>query len=645
MAFSGRYNTNPSNFKGLLPSHIHTVISARLSSGEIHANFFQDFTSFFRRYLDSAFTRVPNKLHICYKHPAEAEAEAGTHRSIDHVHFQYYHTRNCIITTRLWSFIGDYGFTGTWERCHSINSSFQYIRKKGLRNRISENPSGFNASGQPIRMDTSETARNDTTNGQLQEQSSGLCTSPINGEDAGTCSEAGGADQKGVQSPISKLERNIGPLNFIEYHLQESQACDINDYQKYFSQGDKELMAQHMAYQFKYKDYNKLVLEMIRVQKQKFQDLELEQLFPIFKEGPWKRRGIRFLSPSESVYWIKYILAHNGIPTGQFVQTVVDTLNRRFPKRNLIMFHGPPSSGKSLLCKSIVRSTSFPFFCSKLDYRTSQFVLQDAPTVRSMLVDEPVITNDYIETFKLLTAGEPVNTDVKFGGSVTLPRIPVFVCSNNFAWSNCTGDTIIHAKAALLARGPLYTLKTMDALLDCTAELHPMAWDLLYREYILQLQYESYEGDTFPYSPGELRITLYNGHAVCGDSTGDNRYDRSGVKRPLPSDFGERDDSSGEESSGLEEPTSPCGTPGQYDQLELPEQQGDSPECVDIASSPNSPCTFNVEDDEALLRAYETMEGEDGQRSRTDGSVHSDDPSDCESDSSGSALLLGDIMG
>lgn len=469
---------NPNNVSDLEPGFIHVVVDARQNtSSDISDNFFELFEAFVKEELIPTFNKIRNPLHIIAKHPREENGvECGEHTTgVDHVHLHYWHGKHSRITTKLWAFIQLHGFRRTWAKVITCFSSYKYIYQKGLQNRLSSNERGLTAEGQPIRMDVRQL---EGDNPREHERVSEYCNQlqqtahePQNTESRASDSEGGTEDVQ--RGNIPRRKEKTSTIDFINYHLEKSQAVDNVDFDGYFALMDPACQdfKTHIHFADKHRNYNQLILRLINMRDQRYQQYKFEDLVPVFNEPAFNRRGITFISPAESAYWIKRICYHNGVNIPEFVEVVYRLINRDKPKSNLLVFIGAPSSGKSFLCKSIIRSCSFAFSTNRLNCKTSEFALSDMPTKRIAYFDEPFITQDWFETFKLLSAGEPTLTNIKFGGHVTIPRIPLIVSANRPVWSYLPDGAKSGAADAIKARGPIYNLSTFPALAEVSSTI------------------------------------------------------------------------------------------------------------------------------------------------------------------------------
>lgn len=92
----------------------------------------------------------------------------------------------------------------------------------------------------------------------------------------------------------------------------------------------------------------------------------------------------------------------------------------RYQKINALVLEGCTNAGKSLLLRNITAvfyPTEIP---RERDY--SNFHLDQLPTATSALFEEPIITPNNVNTWKLLLEGAETSTDIKNFDKELIPR-------------------------------------------------------------------------------------------------------------------------------------------------------------------------------------------------------------------------------
>ena len=117
----------------------------------------------------------------------------------------------------------------------------------------------------------------------------------------------------------------------------------------------------------------------------------------------------KYLAKDVSLELIKNILETQGISTMQFTRDVYDLLTLTKPKNNLLCLEGVPNSGKSFIARSIAALYKYQNTCQG----TSSFPFMEIATASIGLIEEPVFSNDNLQTFKKLAEGTPTYVAVK----------------------------------------------------------------------------------------------------------------------------------------------------------------------------------------------------------------------------------------
>lgn len=133
------------------------------------------------------------------------------------------------------------------------------------------------------------------------------------------------------------------------------------------------------------------------------------------------------LQPEESTA-ISDLLISNNIHPRDFAQSVQSVLKKTIPRKNCLLFLGPPSTGKSLLAKLIAQ----PLYWGDVDAnRNSTFPYEKCLNRQIVLEEEARITPDSIDSHKLLWGGEPFHVNVKHQTSRLLQRTPTIATMNS----------------------------------------------------------------------------------------------------------------------------------------------------------------------------------------------------------------------
>ena len=143
------------------------------------------------------------------------------------------------------------------------------------------------------------------------------------------------------------------------------------------------------------------------------------------------------------------------------------------PKLNCIFLLGPANSGKTLVANSIARSAIFYSDACNFNGKSS-FEFAPLYNVRCALINEPMITDATVNTFKNILEGQSVTVDVKYREGRKLSKTPIVITSNKELVQYVT-DQRSHA-AALEARWYKYRMRTFNELAFCAKQLNPLMW-------------------------------------------------------------------------------------------------------------------------------------------------------------------------
>ena len=147
----------------------------------------------------------------------------------------------------------------------------------------------------------------------------------------------------------------------------------------------------------------------------------------MFDNMDWtKFQTDQYLSKEVSIVLFKQILDAQDISIIEFVNEVYDLLTMNKPKQNLLAFEGVPNSGKSYIARSIAALYKYQNTCQG----TTSFPFMEIASASIGLIEEPVFSNDALQTFKKLAEGTPTDVAVKNRKAARVPRIPLIITSN-----------------------------------------------------------------------------------------------------------------------------------------------------------------------------------------------------------------------
>lgn len=130
---------------------------------------------------------------------------------------------------------------------------------------------------------------------------------------------------------------------------------------------------------------------------------------------------------------ISRLLDHqHGAGAKAFLQTVVNVVDKRVPKKNTLLLVSPPSAGKTYFMDFVA---NFFLFVGRLGNfrKTEGFPLMDCVSKRILVWNEPNTTSEDAtrDTIKMVFAGDSCPAAIKFKGPGVITRTPVFVMTNN----------------------------------------------------------------------------------------------------------------------------------------------------------------------------------------------------------------------
>ena len=186
-------------------------------------------------------------------------------------------------------------------------------------------------------------------------------------------------------------------------------------------------------------------------------------------------------SVKESLEWFDKYVHNNNWQAVDFVRDVKEILERERPKKNLLLLRGAANGGKTVLAMSIARSCLL--YANLQEFNsTNNFYLQDALHQRCILINEPRIAEDKIETFKNVSEGCPTAIEVKFEKGQILPRTPLVITSNLPLDAYLLQNKCIQS-SALRARTTEYRMNPFPELKSLSKQLHPLMWSVLVANY------------------------------------------------------------------------------------------------------------------------------------------------------------------
>lgn len=146
--------------------------------------------------------------------------------------------------------------------------------------------------------------------------------------------------------------------------------------------------------------------------------------------------GNIYYNIDESVQHVSSLLENSFTNVQQFLQDLVDVIDKRKPKKNTMEIIAPPSTGKTwffdMICDFFINVGHL-----KNMNRYSQFPFQDCNNRRIIMWNEPNCHSDFLDTLKTVYGGDRCPAAVKCKDDAVIYRTPVIVTSNNDLFPNC----------------------------------------------------------------------------------------------------------------------------------------------------------------------------------------------------------------
>lgn len=158
-----------------------------------------------------------------------------------------------------------------------------------------------------------------------------------------------------------------------------------------------------------------------------------------------------------------------------FIITLYNICEKKYPKLNSIYIEGPANSGKSWFTYMVAG-----FYINvghvKNFVRGQNFPLNDCGNRRILIWNEPSIMPSAYDTVKMLTGGDPCPAAVKYQNDCTISKTPVIFTANNKVFN--FNDTVWNSRIKY------YKWKPCDFLREIEHYPHPLCYAKLIQKYI-----------------------------------------------------------------------------------------------------------------------------------------------------------------
>ncbi|CAG5047376.1 unnamed protein product [Parnassius apollo] len=123
------------------------------------------------------------------------------------------------------------------------------------------------------------------------------------------------------------------------------------------------------------------------------------------------------------------LLMQNNIDLFKFARDTKEHFFRKTGKKNNLFFFGPPSTGKTMLMRSLVDMHYNYAILTGLQ-PTSAFNFANLVTRNACFMDECRLTDNQFEQWKLLAGGQTMNTEVKYKNQLLIENCVLYTASN-----------------------------------------------------------------------------------------------------------------------------------------------------------------------------------------------------------------------
>lgn len=205
---------------------------------------------------------------------------------------------------------------------------------------------------------------------------------------------------------------------------------------------------------------------------------ELYEMISANDNTPKFMYSMQYGTLAESVTWIddllKYQFNDDDELICKFLNSIVDVIDKKIPKLNTIILHGPPSSGKNFFF-DMVLAICLNYGQLGQANKNNLFAFQEAPNKRVLLWNEPNYESVLTDTIKMMLGGDPYVVRVKNQGDAFVRRTPVIVLTNNVVG--------FMVELAFKDRVVKYNWKAAPMLKDIDVKPYPMAFFEILNKY------------------------------------------------------------------------------------------------------------------------------------------------------------------
>lgn len=162
-----------------------------------------------------------------------------------------------------------------------------------------------------------------------------------------------------------------------------------------------------------------------------------------------------------------------------FIHKLYNVLNKQERKKNAIWLFGEPNVGKSYILRSVVALYK-DYGEVRLSIKGYDFAYENALLTGVTFIDEPTISPNSFEQFKLLLEGAGTKVRRKNKTDVELESGPILLASNRLLWENLGP---IEQSAILARTFWVHDMKPCPMLKKVKGDLNPQVWKVIFDKY------------------------------------------------------------------------------------------------------------------------------------------------------------------
>ena len=198
---------------------------------------------------------------------------------------------------------------------------------------------------------------------------------------------------------------------------------------------------------------------------------------------PFMRHSTRYYTPEWSAQLLGRLLLAQYTQVGtcqEFVQTVVNIIDKKVSKVNTLLIVGEPSSGKTFFTNSLLWLLwNFGKIRNGSGKGGDTFPFGDALDKRVNDWSECKLGSDsFVDTAKLAWEGQPCSVNAKYKSDCTLNRTPILITCNAEPWLMCPKE-----KRAFKDRCSYNVWTRQPWLKDVSDYPCPLGWKIILDNY------------------------------------------------------------------------------------------------------------------------------------------------------------------